>query len=370
MTVRTYPNQKPWITGNICTELKGRAESYKKSHYALRLTIKQAKRKYRTKIESYYTRFDTRRMWQGSMLFIDYSSAFNTIVPSKLITKLRTLGPLQLEPVLPDKQPQGGKGRQQYICHACVAKHDSNTIIKFSDAITVVCLITDNDEPVYREQVRALAVCCQDNNLSLKTKELIVDYRKRRAEQAPINIDGGEVDRVESFKFLGVHITNKLSWSKYTKTFVKRAVQHLFPDTRLKRFGMGPQVLKKLYSSISAWYGNCSASDRRALQRVLRTVQYITGAKLPDIQNLYTWWCQRRAQKIVKDSSHPSHRLFLLLPHGKRYRSAKPRPKRLLNSFYPQAIRPPLYFYTAATRCLLSMQSLYKLPQLTCIPAH
>jgi hypothetical protein len=26
------------------------------------------------------------------MLFIDYSSAFNTIVPSKLITKLKTLG--------------------------------------------------------------------------------------------------------------------------------------------------------------------------------------------------------------------------------------------------------------------------------------
>ena len=26
------------------------------------------------------------------MLFIDYSSAFNTIMPSKLITKLRTLG--------------------------------------------------------------------------------------------------------------------------------------------------------------------------------------------------------------------------------------------------------------------------------------
>jgi hypothetical protein len=27
-----------------------------------------------------------------SILFIDYSSAFNTIVPSKLITKLRILG--------------------------------------------------------------------------------------------------------------------------------------------------------------------------------------------------------------------------------------------------------------------------------------
>ena len=43
--VRTYPNQKPWITGNISTELKGRAatfkerdsnsEANKKSRYAL-----------------------------------------------------------------------------------------------------------------------------------------------------------------------------------------------------------------------------------------------------------------------------------------------------------------------------------------------
>jgi hypothetical protein len=52
----------------------------------------------------------------------------------------------------------------------------------------VVGLITDNDETMYRE-VRDLAVWYQENNLSLnvsKTKEPIVDYRKRRAEQAPI----------------------------------------------------------------------------------------------------------------------------------------------------------------------------------------
>ena len=56
-----------------------------------------------------------------------------------------------------------------------------------------------------------LSVWCQDNNLSLnvsKTKELIVNYRKRRAEQVPINIDGAIVEQVMSFKFLGVHITN------------------------------------------------------------------------------------------------------------------------------------------------------------------
>jgi hypothetical protein len=89
----------------------------------------------------------------------------------------------------------------------------------------VVGLITYNDETAYREGVRDLAVWCQDNNLSvnmIKTKEMIVDYRKRRTEHAPILIDEAVVGQVESFKFLGVHITNKLSWSKLTKTVVKR----------------------------------------------------------------------------------------------------------------------------------------------------
>ena len=73
--------------------------------------------------------------------------------------------------------------------------------------------------------VRDLAVWCQDNNLSLnviKTKDMIVDYRKRRTQHTPIFIDRAVVKQVESFTFLAVHITNKLTWSKNTKTVVKR----------------------------------------------------------------------------------------------------------------------------------------------------
>ena len=97
--------------------------------------------------------------------------------------------------------------------HDCMARHDSNTIIKFADDTTLVGLI-DNDETGYWELVRDLAVWCQDNNLFLnviKTKEMVVDYRKMRTEHAPILIDGAVVEQVESFKFLGVHITNKLT---------------------------------------------------------------------------------------------------------------------------------------------------------------
>ena len=75
-------------------------------------------------------------------------------------------------------------------------------------------------------------------------------------------------------------------------TVVKRVLQNLFPFRTLKIFGMGPQILKRFYSCtvesiltgcITALYGNCSASDRKALQRVVRTAQYNTWAKLPAI---------------------------------------------------------------------------------------
>jgi hypothetical protein len=112
--------------------------------------------------------------------------------------------------ILNTRAPQGCLLRPlmySLFTHDCVAKHDSNTILTFTDDTTVVGLITDNNETAYREEVRDLAVCCQDNNLYLnvnKTKERIVDYRKKRTE------------------FLGVHITNKLTWTKPTKTVVKR----------------------------------------------------------------------------------------------------------------------------------------------------
>ena len=97
-----------------------------------------------------------------------------------------------------------------------------------------------------------------------------MDYKKKRTEHAPILIDGAAVEQVESFKFFGVHIIDKLTWSK---TVVRSARQNLFPLRRLKRFGMDPQILKRFYSCtiesiltgcITAWYDNCSASDRKA----------------------------------------------------------------------------------------------------------
>jgi hypothetical protein len=107
------------------------------------------------------------------MLFIDYSSVFNTIVPLKLINKLRTLGLntslcnwiLDFLTGHPQVVRVGNNTSATLILntggpHGCVhspllyslqthdytARHDSNTIIKFAEETKAVGLITDNSQ--------------------------------------------------------------------------------------------------------------------------------------------------------------------------------------------------------------------------------
>ncbi len=229
--------------------------------------------------------------------------------------------------------------------------HPSSASVKFADDTTVIGLITDNDETAYREEASTLTKWCQENHLSLnidKTKELVVDFRRQSREHTPISIDKTPVERVNSFKFLGVHITEDLTWSTHTDAVLKKAHQRLFFLRRLRKFGMSPSILRSFYTCtvesiltgcITAWFGNSTAGNRKALQRVVRTARHIVGGELPSLQDIYPRRCIRKARRIIKDSSHPSHRLLSLLPSGRRLRSIRSRTSRLRDSFFPQAIR-------------------------------
>jgi len=61
----------------------------------------------------------------------------------------------------------------------------------------------------------------------MSTKE-VIDLRKRYGGHAPIYINVIEVEMVESFRFLGVQITNNLSWSLHADVIVKNANQHIY----------------------------------------------------------------------------------------------------------------------------------------------
>ncbi len=47
----------------------------------------------------------------------------------------------------------------------------------------------------------------------------------------------------------------------------------------------------------------------------------LLGQHLPSLQDLYNSRVKKWAGHIIRDSSHPRHNLFALLPSGRRYRS-------------------------------------------------
>ncbi|KAL0148431.1 hypothetical protein M9458_056241 [Cirrhinus mrigala] len=143
------------------------------------------------------------------ILFVDFSSAFNTIIPDILKNKLSQLSvPTSIcqwiTSFLTDRQqlvrlgkltsgtrtistgaPQGcvlSPLLFSLYTNDCTSKDPSVKLLKFADDTTVIGLIRDVDESAYRQEVEQLSLWCSHNNLelnTLKTVEMTVDFRRK-----------------------------------------------------------------------------------------------------------------------------------------------------------------------------------------------
>ena len=87
--------------------------------------------------------------------------------------------------------------------HDCSARHSSNVIIKFADDTTIVG---------------------QRGGLQRGGQlpdTLVPDARE--SALPPVTINGASLERVSSFKFLGVHISEELTWTEHTTRVAKKA---------------------------------------------------------------------------------------------------------------------------------------------------
>ena len=97
---------------------------------------------------------------------------------------------------------------------------------KFADDSAIVGCVSEGKEEEYRSVVDSFIEWCATNHLLInptKTKELVVDFRRRKSAPTPISITGVTVDVVQDYKYLGVFLDNKLDWAKNTRLFSRRA---------------------------------------------------------------------------------------------------------------------------------------------------
>ncbi|KAK3548381.1 hypothetical protein QTP70_012138 [Hemibagrus guttatus] len=223
------------------------------------------------------------------ILFVDFSSAFNTIIPALLRDKLFQLNVPDsmcswITDFLTDRQqfvrlgthvsdlqhistvsPQGcvlSPLLFSLYTNGCTSGHQSVKLLKFADDTTLIGLISDGDESAYR----------------------------------------------------GTTITKDLKWEQNIRSLTKKAQQRMYFLRQLKKFLLPVKMLVNFYtaiiesvltSSITVWFAAATARVKAKLQRVIHSAEKVIGCSLPSLQELYVSRSRRRAAKIAADPSHP-----------------------------------------------------------------
>ena len=312
--------------------------------------------------------------------FFDFSSAFNTVQPSLLRGKLEGAG---VDPSLTAWTIDYLTNRPQYVrLHSCVSdvvvcstgapqgtvlspflfslytsdfRHntDSCHLQKFSDDTAIVGCVSEGNDLEYKEVIANFVDWCGQNHLRInasKTKELVIDFRRKAATHPPVNIQGLDIETVDSYRYLGVHLNNKLTWTTNTDALYKKGQSRLYLLRRLRSFGVCRATLKTFYDTVVAsallyavvcWCFSATEKDRSRLNRLVRRASSVLGTQLQTIEEVGERRILAKLESIMDNASHPLHDTVGALSSSFSGRLLQPPSKRerYHRSFLPTAVR-------------------------------
>lgn len=311
------------------------------------------------------------------VLFIDFSSAFNTIKPHILLRKLYhmnvnssvirwiysylTMRPqyvkmcnIQSNVICTNTgAPQGcvlSPLLFTLYTNDCSSNFEGCSLLKYADDTVIIGNITNNDTAMYLQQIETFVLWCDTNYLNLnvkKTKELVIDFRKVKSENVPIVIKNECVDVVSSYKYLGIYVDDKLNFSENVHSVYKKCLQRVRHLRELANLRIDIDLLSMFYRSIIesvlsfgivTWYGSSKKADQKKLSKITR-IGCKMGIKPKSLLELYNERSLKLVGKIMKDTGHPLNKEFTFLRSGLRLMVPKHRTSRYGNTFVPSAIK-------------------------------
>jgi len=156
-----------------------------------------------------------------------------------------------------------------------------------------------------------------------KTKEMLIGPVAKNPPQQ-LALGGAKVDRVDTFKLFGVHISWDLKWTKHMDAISTKAASRLHFLKQLKRTGLLISDLLCFYAAI-----------------VCPVVEYacpvwhssLTAAQSEKLESLQRWVLQI----IYDDSKYSNYNMLLVLA---KIKSLKDRREDLIAQFFKKRVLP------------------------------
>ncbi len=220
--------------------------------------------------------------------------------------------------------------------------------MKYADDSVIVSLLQENETshgPVVEDFVHWCEQSYLQTNIA-KTKDMVIDFRNTHLHEDTL-IKGQTIEVVQSYKYLGTVIDDKLNFVANCEAVCKRGQQRLHCLRKLSRFYIDQTIMTMFYRafiesvlsfSVVSWFGHISSKERNALNQIVKWFSRLIGEVQLSPASLYYRQLQRIASSILNDDSHPLHCEFQLLPSRRRYLVTKCKTKRYRNSFVPAAI--------------------------------
>ena len=198
--------------------------------------------------------------------------------------------------------------------------------IMYADDTTIYFNLEDFD-PYHlkrdiNNELEKITLWLKMNKLSLnvqKTKFMIFHRKQKQISELNIAINDTDIERVESFNFLGLHIHESLSWRTHTDT-VRNKVKNIFPM----------YILQTLFNSLIVSYINYGL--------------LLWGVESHRVESL-----QKKAIRLITNSNNSAHTtpLFIELGLLKVQDMFKLKPLKFYYKLsYDLVILVPSYFQT------------------------
>ena len=97
--------------------------------------------------------------------------------------------------------------------------------------------IKDDDDSCYRQEIDRFVNWCDLNYSQLivgKTKEMVIDFRRKVPVYSDVVIKGETVEKIETYRYLGIVIDHKLSWKQNLKYIIKKTHSRFYCLRKLR----------------------------------------------------------------------------------------------------------------------------------------